>query len=252
MPPCRQTGCSVHCGRLRPFANDPRRSNGADAPRRPASAPPAGFIPVFRYTVPSRAIGATVSAGALHAQGWGFESLIAHPRNCQRCRTGTVFVSGPLHRDSNPVGGAELGRCASISQRSAQGPGGPAAGGRAPRGRHPSSPTPEWSTVPPRHRFRFGPLAQGDPTLIGSMGRMSCGGVRRAPTAPTAPSAGDSGARPFVFQELAQNRRLGEAHPRERAPAAAIRSSQGAPKRAQRQLERQTHGTGNIFPLFDT
>ena len=26
------------------------------------------------------AIGATVSAGALHAQGWGFESLIAHHR----------------------------------------------------------------------------------------------------------------------------------------------------------------------------
>lgn len=33
----------------------------------------------FRYTVGARAIGATVSAGALHAQGWGFESLIAHP-----------------------------------------------------------------------------------------------------------------------------------------------------------------------------
>ena len=161
MPPCRQAGCSVHCGRFRPFANDPRRPNGADTPRRPASAPPAGFIPVFRYTVPSRAIGATVSAGALHAQGWGFESLIAHPGNCQRCRPGTVFVSCPLHRDSNPVGGAELGRCASISQRSAQGPGGPAAGGRAPRGRHPSSPTPEWSTVPPRHRFRFVPPCTG-------------------------------------------------------------------------------------------
>ena len=81
---------------------------------------------------------------------------------------------------------------------------------------------------------------------------MSCGGVRRAPRAPSAPSAGDSGARPFVFQELAQNRRLGEAHPRERAPAAAIRSGKDAPKRAQRQLERQTHGTGNIFPLFNT
>ena len=26
------------------------------------------------------AIGATVSAGALHAQGWGFESLIAHQK----------------------------------------------------------------------------------------------------------------------------------------------------------------------------
>ncbi len=32
----------------------------------------------FRYTLQTRAIGATVSAGALHAQGWGFESLIAH------------------------------------------------------------------------------------------------------------------------------------------------------------------------------
>ena len=35
----------------------------------------------MRYTYRTRAIGATVSAGALHAQGWGFESLIAHHRH---------------------------------------------------------------------------------------------------------------------------------------------------------------------------
>ena len=39
-----------------------------------------------------RALGATVSAGALHAQGWGFESLIAHHRIGNGPRKGTVFV----------------------------------------------------------------------------------------------------------------------------------------------------------------
>lgn len=43
-----------------------------------------GWTGEFRYTQHPRAIGATVSAGALHAQGWGFESLIAHHRKWKR------------------------------------------------------------------------------------------------------------------------------------------------------------------------
>ena len=50
-----------------------------------------------RYTEISRAIGATVSAGALHAQGWGFESLIAHPLNCHGPSNGAVSCLGPSH-----------------------------------------------------------------------------------------------------------------------------------------------------------
>ena len=47
---------------------------------------------LFCYTLSARAIGATVSAGALHAQGWGFESLIAHHGIGNGPRKGTVFV----------------------------------------------------------------------------------------------------------------------------------------------------------------
>ena len=47
---------------------------------------------LFCYTLSARAIDATVSAGALHAQGWGFESLIAHHRIGNGPRKGTVFV----------------------------------------------------------------------------------------------------------------------------------------------------------------
>ena len=47
---------------------------------------------LFCYTLSARAIGATVSAGALHAQGWGFESLIAHHRIGNGPRKGAVFV----------------------------------------------------------------------------------------------------------------------------------------------------------------
>ena len=46
-----------------------------------------------RYTSISRAIGATVSAGALHAQGWGFESLIAHHRIFGPQQWGLFFYS---------------------------------------------------------------------------------------------------------------------------------------------------------------
>ena len=45
----------------------------------------------MRYTYRTRAIGATVSAGALHAQGWGFESLIAHHRLASGSGNGAAF-----------------------------------------------------------------------------------------------------------------------------------------------------------------
>ena len=63
---------------------------------------------LFCYTLSARAIGATVSAGALHAQGWGFESLIAHHRFDRLPAMGAFPFSGPSQRDSNPQGcGAE-------------------------------------------------------------------------------------------------------------------------------------------------
>ena len=63
---------------------------------------------LFCYTLSARAIGATVSAGALHAQGWGFESLIAHHRFDRPPAMGAFPFSGPSQRDSNPQGcGAE-------------------------------------------------------------------------------------------------------------------------------------------------
>ena len=63
---------------------------------------------LFCYTLSARAIGATVSAGALHAQDWGFESLIAHHRFDRLPAMGAFPFSGPSQRDSNPQGcGAE-------------------------------------------------------------------------------------------------------------------------------------------------
>ena len=47
-------------------------------------------IPRSMLYCPPRAIGATVSAGALHAQGWGFESLIAHHRKDYGTSDGAV------------------------------------------------------------------------------------------------------------------------------------------------------------------
>ena len=75
----------------------------------------------FRYTQSLRAIGATVSAGALHAQGWGFESLIAHHLIDKAPSDGGLSFLGPPQRDSNPQGcGAEETR--SVFQRSTRGP----------------------------------------------------------------------------------------------------------------------------------
>ena len=63
---------------------------------------------LFCYTLSARAIGATVSAGALHAQGWGFESLIAHHLIEKAPSDGGLSFLGPVQRDSNPQGcGAE-------------------------------------------------------------------------------------------------------------------------------------------------
>ena len=49
-----------------------------------------------------RALGATVSAGALHARGWGFESLIAHHLIEKAPSDGGLSFLGPVQRDSNP------------------------------------------------------------------------------------------------------------------------------------------------------
>lgn len=57
---------------------------------------------LFCYTLSARAIGATVSAGALHAQGWGFESLIAHHLIDKAPSNGSLSFLGPSQRDSNP------------------------------------------------------------------------------------------------------------------------------------------------------
>ena len=74
---------------------------------------------LFCYTLSARAIGATVSAGALHAQGWGFESLIAHHLIDKAVSNDSLSFLGPSQRDSNPQGcGAEETR--SVFQRSTQ------------------------------------------------------------------------------------------------------------------------------------
>ena len=59
-------------------------------------------------------------AGALHAQGWGFESLSAHHLIEKAPSDGGLSLLGPVQRDSNPQGcGAEETR--SVFQRSTQG-----------------------------------------------------------------------------------------------------------------------------------
>ena len=45
-----------------------------------------------------------VSAGALHAQGWGFESLIAHQGMRGGAGDGAAFWFGRAAGDSNPEG----------------------------------------------------------------------------------------------------------------------------------------------------
>ena len=59
---------------------------------------------LFRYTDFLRATGATVSAGALHAQGWGFESLVAHHRSGTAPREGPFPCRGSLQGIRTPWG----------------------------------------------------------------------------------------------------------------------------------------------------
>ena len=113
---------------------------------------------LFCYTLSARAIGATVSAGALHAQGWGFESLIAHHLIEKAPSDGGLSFLGPVQRDSNPPGcGAEETR--SVFQRSTRGAERRSGCGRRSRTRHPSSPTICLITVLERGPFLFGPIS---------------------------------------------------------------------------------------------
>ena len=114
---------------------------------------------MFCYPLSARAIGATVSAGALHAQGWGFESLIAHHLIEKAPSDGGLSFLGPVQRDSNPPGcGAEETR--SVFQRSTRGAERRSGARAAPAARgHPSSPTTELETVLERGPFLFGPIS---------------------------------------------------------------------------------------------
>lgn len=95
---------------------------------------------LFCYTLSARAIGATVSAGALHAQGWGFESLIAHHGIGNGPRKGTVFVWAH-RRGIRTRKGAELRKREAFSSAAREGRRPEAKAGGASRTRHPSSPT---------------------------------------------------------------------------------------------------------------
>lgn len=95
---------------------------------------------LFCYTLSARAIGATVSAGALHAQGWGFESLIAHHRFGNGPRKGTVFCLGPFHGIRTRKG-AKLRKREAFSSAAREGRRPEARAGGVNRTRHPSSPT---------------------------------------------------------------------------------------------------------------
>ena len=121
---------------------------------------------LFCYTLSARAIGATVSAGALHAQGWGFESLIAHHLIEKAPSDGGLSFLGPVQRDSNPPEcGAEETR--SVFQRSTRGAERRSGARAAPAARgHPSSPTTELETVLERGPFLFGPISW-DPNPTG-------------------------------------------------------------------------------------
>lgn len=89
---------------------------------------------LFCYTLSARAIGATVSAGALHAQGWGFESLIAHHLIDKAPSDGGLSFLGPSHGIRTRQG-AELRKRASVFQRSTRGPKARSGSGRRSRTR---------------------------------------------------------------------------------------------------------------------
>ena len=113
---------------------------------------------LFCYTLSARAIGATVSAGALHAQGWGFESLIAHHMIDKAPSNGSLSFSGPSH-EIRTRQGAELRKREAFSSAAREGRRPEAEAGGASRTRHPSSPTTDLETVLARGPFLFGPSA---------------------------------------------------------------------------------------------
>ena len=113
---------------------------------------------LFCYTLSARAIGATVSAGALHAQGWGFESLIAHHRIGNGPRKGTVFVWAH-RRGIRTRQGAELRKREAFSSAAREGRRPEAKAGGVSRTRHPSSPTTDLIGFQLWGPFFFGPSA---------------------------------------------------------------------------------------------
>ncbi len=113
---------------------------------------------LFCYTLSARAIGATVSAGALHAQGWGFESLIAHHRFGNGPRKGTVFCLGPFHGIRTRKG-AELRKREAFSSAAREKRSDEARAGGVSRTRHPSSPTTDLIGSQQWEPFFFGPIS---------------------------------------------------------------------------------------------
>ena len=120
---------------------------------------------LFCYTLSARAIGATVSAGALHAQGWGFESLIAHHLIEKAPSDGGLSFLGPSQRDSNPQGcGAEETHKRFPAQHARAA--GPKRKRAAPAARgHPSSPTTELLGLQRWRPFLFRAHRRGIRTL---------------------------------------------------------------------------------------
>ena len=112
---------------------------------------------LFCYTLSARAIGATVSAGALHAQGWGFESLIAHHRFGNGPRKGTVFCLGPFHGIRTRKG-AELRKREAFSSAAREERSDEAGRGRRqPHADIPHRPPLNWKRSSQGDRFCLGP-----------------------------------------------------------------------------------------------
>ena len=143
---------------------------------------------LFCYTLSTRAIGATVSAGALHAQGWGFESLIAHHLIEKAPSDGGLSFLGPVQRDSNPPGcGAEETR--SVFQRSTRGAERRSGARAAPAARgHPSSPTTELLGFHHWRPFLFQAQCRGIRTRQGAELRKRASVYQRSTRGPQARS----------------------------------------------------------------
>ena len=114
---------------------------------------------LFCYTLSARAIGATVSAGALHAQGWGFESLIAHHRIVRPPAMEAFLFFRPIAEGFEPDRVRSRGNAKRFPAQHARavGPKRKRAASAA-RG-HSSSPTTELETVLERGPFLFGPIS---------------------------------------------------------------------------------------------